>query len=285
MQQMVQHQGQARGQPGTLVQVTSNGVNRTSSSSDAQNAELLANESSPLQNQSHPSYSTTSDVQRQAEQERVAQLVAANGNGNGQGGESEEEGEEAEEGSFVAAQMWTRKEIDLFKDAIKKEGGEGVIKVGHGEIVTVRVPTHPDGSCIFWEFATDSHDIGFGLLFEWTKNPGNQVSVHVSESEDEDDEEGEESGQEVGGDPEKGHAGGHIVTTGLAQSNGMSLKGDQDSGVPTSVIIPIYRRDSNEEVFAGSHSYPGSGVYLLKFDNSYSLWRSKNLYYRVYYTR
>jgi len=31
--------------------------------------------------------------------------------------------------------------------------------------------------------------------------------------------------------------------------------------------------------------YPGRGVYLLKFDNSYSLWRSKTLYYRVYYTR
>lgn len=52
-----------------------------------------------------------------------------------------------------------------------------------------------------------------------------------------------------------------------------------------SVIIPIYRRDSHEEVFAGSHSYPGKGVYLFKFDNSYSLWRSKTLYYRVYYTK
>lgn len=39
------------------------------------------------------------------------------------------------------------------------------------------------------------------------------------------------------------------------------------------------------QVHAGSHRYPGRGVYLLKFDNSYSLWRSKTLYYRVYYTR
>ncbi len=39
-----------------------------------------------------------------------------------------------------------------------------------------------------------------------------------------------------------------------------------------------------QEVYAGSHSYPGQGVYLLKFDNTYSLWRSKTLYYRVYYT-
>jgi hypothetical protein len=47
----------------------------------------------------------------------------------------------------------------------------------------------------------------------------------------------------------------------------------------------ITRRDCHEEVYAGSHAYPGQGVYLLKFDNTYSLWRSKTLYYRVYYTR
>ena len=50
-------------------------------------------------------------------------------------------------------------------------------------------------------------------------------------------------------------------------------------------IVPIYRRDCHEEVHAGSHPYPGHGVYLLKFDNSYSLWRSKTLYYRVYYSK
>ena len=50
-------------------------------------------------------------------------------------------------------------------------------------------------------------------------------------------------------------------------------------------IVPVYRRDCHTEVQAGSHRYPGRGVYLLKFDNSYSLWRSKTLYYRVYYTR
>lgn len=50
-------------------------------------------------------------------------------------------------------------------------------------------------------------------------------------------------------------------------------------------IVPVYRRDCHEEVYAGSHQYPGRGIYLLKFDNSYSLWRSKTVYYRVYYTR
>lgn len=50
-------------------------------------------------------------------------------------------------------------------------------------------------------------------------------------------------------------------------------------------ILPVYRRECHEEVHAGSHVYPGKGVYLLKFDNSYSMWRSKRVYYRVYYSK
>ncbi|RWS29044.1 Protein TMED8-like protein [Leptotrombidium deliense] len=196
-------------------------------------------------------------------------------------GEEEEEATEDEEcsdeetGPIASAQMWTRKDIKVFKETIRKDSSDGIIKVGHGEIVTVRVPTHPDGTCIFWEFATDSFDIGFGLLFEWTKNPGSQVSVHISESEDEDedeeDEDAVEKSSETGNDVERGRVDDKAA-------------GDEASS-PCSVIIPIYRRDCHEEVYAGSHTYPGKGIYLLKFDNSYSLWRSKTLYYRVYYTR
>ena len=84
---------------------------------------------------------------------------------------------------------------------------------------------------------------------------------------------------DVGNDVEKG-------TAPDAEKETLTPKvGQTGESSPISVIIPIYRRDSHEEVFAGSHAYPGKGVYLLKFDNSYSLWRSKTLYYRVYYTR
>lgn len=61
-----------------------------------------------------------------------------------------------------------------------------------GSNVQVRVPTHEDGSCLFWEFSTDNYDIGFGLYFEWTTPPNNTVSVHVSESDEEEEEEDEE---------------------------------------------------------------------------------------------
>jgi len=169
--------------------------------------------------------------------------------------------------SIAQASMWTRKDIKEFKENIRKEGTEGVVKVGNGETVTVRVPTHPDGSCLFWEFATDHYDIGFGLFFEWVVSDSQMVSVHISESSDEEDEEGATT--EPKGD----------VEGGTKQTEKSANKPHIDD------IIPIYRRDSHEEVYAGSHVYPGQGVYLLKFDNSYSLWRSKTLYYRVYYSR
>ncbi|XP_058800219.1 Golgi resident protein GCP60 [Phymastichus coffea] len=171
---------------------------------------------------------------------------------------------------IVPAEMWTRRDIDEFKNTIRREAGDAVIKIGHGETVTVRVPTHEDGSCLFWEFATDGYDIGFGVYFEWSKPETTQVSVHISESEDEDEDEEDYETRE---DLESGDI------------NGESKPEFKPSMTPISVIVPVYRRDSQEEVYAGSHQYPGQGIYLLKFDNSYSLWRSKTLYYRVYYTK
>ena len=54
-------------------------------------------------------------------------------------------------------------------------------------------------SFFFFEFylVADSYDIGFGLFFEWTKSATEQqVSVHVSDSEDtEDDDADEDNGK------------------------------------------------------------------------------------------
>ncbi|XP_052768602.1 Golgi resident protein GCP60-like [Mya arenaria] len=175
--------------------------------------------------------------------------------------EDQTQGEEGELPPIAAASMWTKKDVKEFKELLKKDK-DSVIKIGSGETVTVRVPTHEDGSCLFWEFATDYYDIGFGVYFEWTISPSNTVSVHVSESSDEEELEDEDGKPN---DVEKGDK--------------------QDNKPPVDEIIPVYRRDCHEEVYCGSHAYPGRGVYLLKFDNSYSLWRSKTLYYRVYYSR
>uniref|UniRef100_A0A0M3IMV3 GOLD domain-containing protein n=1 Tax=Ascaris lumbricoides TaxID=6252 RepID=A0A0M3IMV3_ASCLU len=168
--------------------------------------------------------------------------------------------------------MWNRQDIVEFKNAIRKEGAEGIIKVGHGETVTVRVPTHEEGTCLFWEFATDYYDIGFGVLFEWTIAESNQVSVHISESSDEE------------ADEELAQAELRASSTGDVESGSPTKERQRDPNKPhVDEIVPVYRRDCHEEdmsrlqVYAGSHVYPGRGVYLLKFDNSYSLWRSKTL--------
>ncbi|XP_078045617.1 Golgi resident protein GCP60 [Augochlora pura] len=181
-----------------------------------------------------------------------------------------EDSDELDWPPIAAAEMWTIKGVEEFKETIRREAGDSVIKVGHGETVTVRVPTHEDGSCLFWEFATDGYDIGFGVYFEWSKPETSQVSVHITESEDEEEDNDDYVLRE---DLESGVSNGNVQSDYKLPSP------------PISEIVPVYRRDSQEEIYAGSHRYPGQGVYLLKFDNSYSLWRSKTLYYRVFYTQ
>nr|CAH7743251.1 unnamed protein product [Callosobruchus chinensis] len=167
--------------------------------------------------------------------------------------------------------MWTRSEIEAFKQSVAKGEGDGVVRVGHGETVTVRVPTHPHGSRLFWEFATDHYDIGFGVYFEFGTPTTEEVSVHVSESDDEDIDDMDD---EVFDD--------EAIRTNDLESGSLTANGFSKPLLHE--IVPVYRRDCQSEVYAGSHPYPGRGVYLLKFDNSYSLWRSKTLYYRVYYS-
>ena len=113
---------------------------------------------------------------------------------------------------------------------IAKMDSETIIVVGRGEAVTVRVPTHAQGSTLVFDFATELYNLGFGLSFEWPA-----------------DSEGEQTGERV------------------------------------EVLLPVKRYESHSEVITGSHRYPGVGTYLLKFDNTFSMIRSKTLYYKVYY--
>ncbi|XP_078090671.1 protein TMED8 [Mustelus asterias] len=160
-----------------------------------------------------------------------------------------------------AASTWISTEMNEFKEKIREKAG--VMKVNRGNIVTVRVPTHPDGTCVCWDFATDTYDIGFGVYFEWAPVTDTEITVLVSESSDEEDEEDAEA-PPVQGDIERG-------TKDFSRSD-------------LEEILPVYRKDSHLEVQSGSHKYPGQGVYLLKFDNSYSIWRHKTLYYQVNYS-
>ncbi|XP_060736368.1 Golgi resident protein GCP60 [Tachysurus vachellii] len=169
---------------------------------------------------------------------------------------------ESNPGEFpiMAPSMWTTPQVNEFK-AKTKQDAESVITVGRGEVLTVHIPTHADGSMFFWEFATDYHDIAFGLYFEWPDTVNGVGTEKFVESVSEKTETG--------------------------QAEEANLKSDKKTGsvVPrVSEVVPLFRRDSHENVYAGSHQYPSQGVYLLRFDNSYSLWRPKVVYYRVYYT-
>lgn len=173
--------------------------------------------------------------------------------------------------TMVPASMWTRDDIKIFKQSVVESDSDGVIRVGHGETVTVRVPTNVNSSRIFWEFATDSYDIGFGIYFEHVTPTTSQVSVHVSESDEEDMDDTEEEIYDEEGIRRNDIENGKVMMNAITKPM-------------LSEIVPVYRRDCHLEVYAGSHQYSAPGIYLLKFDNSYSLWRSKTLYYRVCYT-
>lgn len=173
------------------------------------------------QYQEHSTSTTAalSSQHMQGEGALMAQDVE-NGNCGGLGGGECSEGDEGSDGGGGAvmerANMWTRSELKAFKTEVGAGKGDGVIRVGHGETVTVRVPTHEGGSCLFWEFATDSHDIGFGVYFEWSKPMTTEVSVHISESDEDDDEngeDGEDPGEEGDGECEYG-ADGVVVVDG-----------------------------------------------------------------------
>uniref|UniRef100_A0A1I8IFM0 GOLD domain-containing protein n=1 Tax=Macrostomum lignano TaxID=282301 RepID=A0A1I8IFM0_9PLAT len=171
---------------------------------------------------------------------------------------------------LIPASIWTRQNIAEFKKEILRDSKHCCIKIGSLATATVRVPTHEEGTCIVWEFATDHYDLGFGVYFEWTITPSDKVTVQISESSDEEDDDEGEDGEAPRGEGD--------VERPDDPERGSRRRRDDDKSIDE--IIPVYRRDCHEEVYCGSHQYPGRGVYLLKFDNSYSLWRSKWLYYR-----
>jgi hypothetical protein len=106
-----------------------------------------------------------------------------------------------------------------------------------------------------WEFGTYKRDIAFGVLFESTaveELPGNSTPI-VEESED------ECNCSPV--DPKP-----HPVATA------------QDNLFP---ILPEFSVNSHISPIMGSHSAITDGIYVITFDNSYSKFFSKDLYYRI----
>ncbi|KAG8448986.1 hypothetical protein GDO86_015885 [Hymenochirus boettgeri] len=71
---------------------------------------------------------------------------------------------------------WTSANLREFKHRMASEK-HGLLTVRRGEVMTVRVPTHPEGKRLCWEFATDDYDIGFGMYFDWTPVTSTAVTL------------------------------------------------------------------------------------------------------------
>ena len=159
----------------------------------------------------------------------------------------------------MPASVWTTNDVEAFKH-LYRGSAEHILKISSLSTASVKVPTIEGSQAITWQFATDSYDIAFGVFFEWNVNPSNEVLVQLNESSDEEDYD-----EENGGDVEKG---GGV---------------EEKLGAPMDELVQVIRQDCHLQVQCGRHTFPGRGVYHFKFDNSYSLWRSKSLYYNITY--
>lgn len=65
-------------------------------------------------------------------------------------------------------------------------------------------------------------------------------------------------------------------------SFGVDFEGvNADGSLHIDVVLPVTRVNSFEEVVTGTHITGLAGTWLLKFDNTFSYFRSKQLFYRV----
>jgi hypothetical protein len=93
-----------------------------------------------LQQQHYTQYMQQIYQQRQLDSEKKEDSDDASDrelspSGEGSADVTDDEGSDC--GAIQSASMWTRKDIKEFKEGVKKEGGDAVIRVGHGETVTV----------------------------------------------------------------------------------------------------------------------------------------------------
>jgi hypothetical protein len=58
-------------------------------------------------------------------------------------------------------------------------------------------------------------------------------------------------------------------------------KKEADGTVVLQPILPVMRVQAHTQVVEGRHESTWDGAWLLKFDNSYSMLRSKAVFYRV----
>ena len=186
------------------------------------------------------------------------------------------------------ASTWSKKGVAEFIDSLGGDKQGGVYEVKEGTVVVIQVPTYPDGRYIYWEFATEDYDIGFGLEFVYRTRISEPLALNIYEESDDDEEAEFASSEDPGWSQTRSTTASDPEAANLEADNyvtpkALVAKHRNELSTNTITIVPTYRRDSHEEIFVGRHKYPGLGYYLLRFDNTYSVLRSKTLYFRICY--
>lgn len=180
------------------------------------------------------------------------------------------------------ATIWTKRAVAEFKDSLSGDKQGGVYEIKEGALIIIQVPTYPDGKYIYWEFATDNYDIAFGVDFVRDEHLVEPMALNIYQDNDDDDLEelldadNWQGTSNLTEDPE-------YCQSGIVSDRDRLVAEKRRRLANTMQILSTYRRDSHEEVIVGRHKYPGRGYYQLKFDNTYSVLRSKTLYFRICY--
>lgn len=171
--------------------------------------------------------------------------------------------------------IWTKKGVNELRDSLigDKHGGAYVVK--GGTLLNIQVPTDLSGKYIYFEFATEDYDIGFGMDFLYdTSSSTEPLAMKIYEETDEDDDEIEELDLANNDSCESSEA---------AKEELLRKRAERFSRIANTIsIVPTYRRDSHMEVILCKHRYPSPrGWYIIKLDNTYSIMRSKSIFFRV----
>ncbi|OAF71370.1 hypothetical protein A3Q56_00862 [Intoshia linei] len=162
---------------------------------------------------------------------------------------------------FAIPKIWYTGDINTFKRELKNSNDR--ITIACLSYAMISVPTYNKKNTIFWEFASDHYDIGFGLYFEFNDSPPDNIEIYYAESSDNESQTDDD-----------------VNST----ENESFVNNSRENDKKISEIIPLRRIESHRNIQCGSHEYPSKGTYMFKFDNSYSLFRSKLVYFRVFST-
>lgn len=171
--------------------------------------------------------------------------------------------------------------------------GEEPLDVERGSVVEIRVEnTNPGKTKLDWSICTEAHDIGFGVDFDTTPPlPTTTTTTTAGTAAD-----GETAAPVPEGSSNGGEAGVEVAVAAAATSVGEALvaaeadaggvgEGAARSASPNpenvETVVPMKRHDAFDTLLTGTLTSEKAGTWVLIFDNSYSIFRGKKVFYKI----